>query len=202
MFRILRISSCLVLIVSLVGCGTTFGDFQKGIEKYTENRFCVMAIEPISGGRTDDAVRNGRVGGYNWCANDSAVATREALNACNKRVGKQCVIAYLYDRQSNRYVSYQSNNIKAIETEKRNSLIQKCDGYGFKRGTTEHSNCMMNVEQQNEATETAWRIEQNRTQQQNLDRLRQVAKDLNPQIQPVCPGMLNAKPGQYGPGCN
>lgn len=200
--NIIRTSIVLVLAVSITGCGTTFGDFRSNVEKYPQNRYCVLAIEPISGGRTEDAVRNGRVGSHTWCSNNVGFASKEALNACNQRMGKNCVVAYVYDRQGNRYDSFQAKNIKDIQDAKRDALIQKCDGYGFKRGTSEHANCMMNIEQQNEAMETAWRIEQNRIQQQNLDRLRQVAKDLNPQIQPVCPGMLNAKPGQYGLGCN
>ena len=199
MYKLLAIIGC---CIGLVGCGTSFGDFKTGIDKYPQSRFCALAVEPISGGRTDDAVRNGRVRSHSLCAYSQNIAIKDALNACNQRVGKQCVIAYVYDRQDNGYESFQNRNINDIENAKRISLMQKCDGYGFRRGTSEHSNCMMNIEQQNEAAETALRIEQNRIQQQTLDRFRQIAKDLNPQIQPVCPGMLNAKPGQYGPGCN
>jgi hypothetical protein len=178
------------------------GDFQKNIEK-TKGNYCVLAVEQISGGRTDGAVKNGRIGSYTWCGNNIEKATSSAINSCAKSVGRQCVVAYTYDRQSNRYESFQAKNIQDIENEKRNSLVKKCDGYGFKQGTTEHANCMMNVEQQMEATEIAWRIEQNKIQQQNLETIRKAAKDLNPQIiQPVCPGMLNARPNQYGQGCN
>ena len=183
----------------LVGCGTTLGDFQNGVAKLPEYRFCTLAVQPISGGLTD-AVRTSRYISHSHCSNNVGDASRNALSQCSSKAGRQCMVAYVYDRQTNRFDSMQSKNIAGLEAERKNSLVQKCDGYGFKRGTLEHSNCMMNVEQQMEATETAWRIEQNKIQQQNLDRLRQVAKDLNPpiqQIQPVCPQVLNAQPGQY-----
>jgi len=76
------------------------------------------------------------------------------------------------------------------EVNQRNYSAQ-CTGYGFKQGTNEFANCMMQMD--------ANKRNQDALAQQQL---RQLAKDLQPQfIQPVCPSVLNARPGQY-PGCN
>ena len=77
-----------------------------------------------------------------------------------------------------------------------------CLSFGFQVGTSSFANCMMTQQQQdNENKFRAAQIEQEnaRIRQQSL---RDMNEALKPQfITPVCPGMLNAKPGAYGPGC-
>ena len=77
-----------------------------------------------------------------------------------------------------------------------------CLSFGFQTGTSAFANCMMTQQQQdNENRFRAVQIEQEnaRIRQQSLRDLNEALKP--PQFTPVCPGMLNAKPGAYGPGC-
>ena len=83
------------------------------------------------------------------------------------------------------------------------SLRARCDAFGFQRNTPNHSQCMFNLQKQDDNNN--FRAAQ--VNQENARIRQQALRDMNdalkpPQfITPVCPGMLNAKPGQYGPGC-
>jgi type I restriction-modification system DNA methylase subunit len=80
--------------------------------------------------------------------------------------------------------------------DKKYSEIQNtCERYGFTKGTNEFANCMMQME-----------IQWNNNYNDSIKQMNDVFKNFNeaikpPQIVPVCPGMLNARPGQYGPNC-
>ena len=83
------------------------------------------------------------------------------------------------------------------------SLRTRCDAFGFQRNTPSHSQCMYNLQRQDiDANFRAAQINQ-----ENARIRQQALRDMNdalkpPQfITPVCPGMLNARPGQYGAGC-
>ena len=83
------------------------------------------------------------------------------------------------------------------------SLRRRCDAFGFQRNTANYSQCMMDLQRQDiDAKFKAIEINQENA------RIRQKAlRDMNealkpPQfITPICPQVLNAKPGAYGPSC-
>ena len=84
-----------------------------------------------------------------------------------------------------------------------NELQARCLGFGFKRNTNEFSNCLM-VQKQQDDTKA---FQDAQIKAQSAERLRKSLRDMNDALKPQwipnqCPEMLNAKPGQYGPGCN
>ena len=128
------------------------------------------------------------------------------INQCSKEVGayggsdknnaiKNCVerLEYAQARQEK----------KLQERAYLNELQTRCAGFGFKRDTNEFSNCLMVQKQQDDTK--AFRDAQ--LKEQSAERLRKSLRDMNDALKPQwipnqCPEMLNAKPGQYGPGCN
>ena len=147
----------LLFIIILAGCASTstMKAYQGAIEKYSEYRYCALAVEPVAGGRTDEAVQTNRMGSNTICANTQEYAKSSAINECSNRLGKTCVLAYEYDRNNNSYRSNQTKNIKVYEDfiaaskmKIAESKMKKCDGYGFKRGTTPFAQCMQQIEQQ------------------------------------------------------
>jgi hypothetical protein len=83
-----------------------------------------------------------------------------------------------------------------------NNLQTRCESFGFKRNTNEFSSCMMLQKQQDDNIA----IQEAQLREQAADRQRKALRDMNDALKPQwipnqCPGMLNAKPGQYGTGC-
>ena len=140
----------LLFIIILAGCASTstMEAYQGAIEKYSEYRYCALAVEPVAGGRTDEAVQTSRGRSNIICANTQESAKRVAINECSNRLGKSCLLAYEYDRSNNSYQSNQTSNIKDYQAAIAESKMKKCDGYGFKRGTTPFAQCMQQIEQQ------------------------------------------------------
>lgn len=140
----------LLFIVTLAGCASTstLKDYYGSIEKYTQYRYLALAVEPIVQGKTDDAVRLNRVGSQIVYGNNKEAVRNSALKQCSEKLAKPCVLAYEYDRNDNSYRSNQTNNIKVYENFIAESKMKKCDGYGFKRGTTPFAQCIQQIEQQ------------------------------------------------------
>jgi len=140
----------ILCLLILTGCASTstMKAYQGAIEKYSEYRYCALAVEPVAGGRTDEAVQTNRGGSNTICANTQESAKRVAINECSNRLGKSCLLAYEYDRNNNSYRSNQTSNIKVYQAAIAESKMKKCDGYGFKRGTTPFAQCMQQIEQQ------------------------------------------------------
>jgi hypothetical protein len=161
----------IIYLLILTGCASTstMKDYQSFIEKYPTYRYCALAVEPVAGGRTDEAVKTNRVGSHTQCGNTQESARRVAINECSNRLGKSCLLAYEYDRNNNSYRSNQTNNIQAYQAAIAESKMKKCDGYGFKRGTTPFAQCMQQVEQQQamqDSMDLAIQIQQNEINRQ------------------------------------
>ena len=126
--------------------------------------------------------------------------SREAnAYSVSQRIGNGAYWSCLEREENNQNAQTQRNEQQAqIE-----SLRTRCDAFGFQRNTPNHSQCMYNLQRQDiDANFRAAQINQEnaRIRQQALRDMNEALKP--PQfITPVCPGMLNAKPGQYGPGC-
>jgi hypothetical protein len=69
-------------------------------------------------------------------------------------------------------------------------LKDKCANYGFKQGTSEFSQCLMQTDQQQRAANAAWFAEQDRQREQLFQTARDLAKP-PAFIQPSCPANTN-----------
>ena len=167
-----KLNNLLLLIsvaLMMTACGTTLKDYQGFIEKYPQNRYCALAVEPIANGMTDDAVRLSRVGSHTHCDNSESSAQSNAISYCSNRTGKSCVLAYTYDRNNHRYRSNQATNIREQQNAIIEAKMQKCDAYGFKRGTTPFAQCLQQIEQQ-EAIDSANQMQANELNRQASER--------------------------------
>ena len=162
--------TAIFLMIALSGCATTMDDYQGYIQKFSEYRYCALAVAPVAGGRTDDAIRTNRVGSHTQCTNNRDVSRRNAIDQCSNNIGKQCVLAYEYDRYYNSYQSNQTNNTKVYEEDIVETKRKKCDGYGFQRGTATFAQCMQQIEQQ-ESMDSAIQMQQNAISSQEQQRL-------------------------------
>ena len=163
------IGAAIFLILGLSGCATTMDDYQGYIQKFSEYRYCALAVAPVAGGRTDDAIRTNRVGSHTQCTNNQDYSRQNAIEQCSNNIGKQCVLAYEYDRNYNSYQSNQTNNAKAYEEVIVETKRKKCDGYGFQRGTAAFAQCMQQIEQQ-ESMDSAIQMQQNELNRQEQER--------------------------------
>ncbi len=155
--------------IVLMGCSTTMKDYQGFIEKYPQNRFCVLAVEPVRQGKTDEAVQSGRVSSYTQCSNTEENARTVAIDQCTSKVGKQCVVAFEYDRNYNRYRSNQAQNTNDYRLAVIESKMKKCDGYGFKRGSTPFAQCLQQIENQ-ELMDASVQMQRNELNRQEQER--------------------------------
>lgn len=136
------------------GCATTYADFEGFISKYPDSRYCALMIEKTTDGRSDLTVKNQRLGSYTQCGNSLVRVTEIGLQKCAERLQTQCMVAYTYDRRSNSYNSNETSNVvnanaervanRAVELEKYKA---KCDSYGYQRGTSNHANCVMKIDE-------------------------------------------------------
>ena len=85
-----------------------------------------------------------------------------------------------------------SYNGQQYAQQRMNAMQSQCDSYGFRRGTQEYSNCLMNIDQRmrNDAAVAT---------QQSFQAAQQFLAP--PTFQKTCPQMLNARPGANGAGC-
>ena len=80
-----------------------------------------------------------------WATNVSQeIVNQEAIEACERGTGHKCVVAY----EGNNYVKDQNVNkyYNSIRQAKINNYAKNCEAYGFKRGTNELANCVMNFQ--------------------------------------------------------
>ena len=72
------------------------------------------------------------------------------------------------DEQARQFrIKQHAQHLARQEEERSDKLKKQCVTYGFKPGTTEFSQCLLQVDQQESANRAAWYREQNRQQQQN-----------------------------------
>jgi hypothetical protein len=201
----------LLIILSsffIVSCSTTYNDFvQYSMENKNKfpNGYCVYSILETYDGRFPKYLD-----GRQECSNTLESAKTASLNRCSVANNyKLCMVAFHFDSSRNHITKYENFHIERrskIIAQKREEVQQeryrrelaakekvasKCDGYGFNRNTTEHSNCMLQIDTadklEQQSRDAQYRQEQllkKIEQQQALDSLNNSLQNINRSINP------------------
>jgi len=143
------------------GCSTTKEDFAEYSLKYGKNNpnhYCAYSIPQT---RTGHYPVN--TDGRYACGETRTEAEEKSLHDCGHPTINVCMVAFTYFLRENKMQSWESYHVERIskglkaqqeaariarlewEQKQNEKLMQTCDGYGFKRETADHSNCVLQV---------------------------------------------------------
>jgi hypothetical protein len=200
-------SAFVIIFLTLLtaGCSTTKKDFvQFSMNHKIKNpqNYCAYSIPQTYTGHYPSYL-DGRYA----CGINQAEAEQKSLKACADYLGRStgCMVAFLYVLQENKIYNWEEHHVNRtakergareetqriarLEWEKKQNekLMQTCDRYGFKRGTADHSNCVLQVAttnriQEQKENESAAQAEilQEIKRQQALNSLINLNNSLNP----------------------
>lgn len=138
-------SILLILMLLIAGCATNADRFVEAANdpQLIDMRFCVAAAPETVDGSTPPQ-------GYQVmnCGNNLQALKVSIISYCSKDTKSKCMATWYFERGKDLYIqSFERENIARIRAQNlaknRERLALICDGYGFKRGTSDHSNCMM-----------------------------------------------------------
>jgi hypothetical protein len=183
--RILQSLLTLVATLSITAC-TTVQMFKSEVNaSYCKPfEYATLAFPINANGTLDKA--NAGVG----CGGNITDAEQTATNYCETHYGKgrKCIIAVHYTRSENKFEDVMQQNFAEIRRQQSEqyyeNLKDRCVQIGYQRGTTQNSDCVMKLVQQNAQMQQ----QQNAINQQQQDRaLMQMMQGLQMMSPPASP---------------
>ena len=153
-----QVWTALLLVLMLSGCASLVGEnavdwFVRVANEpdMADKRFCVSSAPETSDGSNPDE----RGVAHMRCGDNLESVKKNTVSDCENSKKTRCMPVYYFERGKHEFVqSFESENmaLKRAEAQRRLADAQRaerervskiCTGYGFKRGTNEHANCVM-----------------------------------------------------------